>query len=235
MWRNGSVTACGAVGVGSTPTFRFYNNMGRFRFYAVKLSLVCLIVFIIQVIFPGFTNIFVLNSKAYWEVWRFLTAIFLHGSLLHLVYNLFALLLFGSIAEKFAGGKKFLIVFFVSGIVANIVSVNFYSSSLGASGAIFGIIGLIIILRPGMMIWAFGLPMPMFVGGILWIAGDLMGAYGFFSGNLINNTGNIAHLVGVFIGLIFGFFYKEKKFERRKYKIEFDEDNIRRWEDFYLR
>ncbi|MDD5098693.1 MAG: rhomboid family intramembrane serine protease, partial [Candidatus Pacebacteria bacterium] len=139
-----------------------------FKFYAVWLSAVCVAVFILQTLFSGFTDLFVLNSQSYWEFWRFLTAIFLHSSLIHLIYNLFALLLFGSIVERLVGEKRFLIIFFVSGVLANLVSVSFYPSSLGASGAIFGVIGALIIIRPTMAVFAFGLPMPMFLAGILW-------------------------------------------------------------------
>lgn len=207
----------------------------KFRFYAVKLSFICIIVFILQTLISGFTDLFILNSSAYWEVWRFLTAIFLHGSLIHLIYNLFALLLFGSVVEKFIGGKKFLIVFFVSGIIANLISIMFYEFSLGASGAIFGIIGALVFIKPTMAVFAFGLPMPMFLAGILWMAGDLLGAYGFLIGNPIDNTGNIAHLIGMLIGLIFGIFFRNWKKPERRYRIELDELSVRNWEDNYLR
>src|SRR3989338_128069 len=138
----------------------------KFRFYAIKLSLAIIVVFIFQIFVLDFTEMFVLNSTAFQQPWRFLTAIFLHGGLGHLVYNLFALLLFGSILEQLIGGKRFLFVFFLTGILANLVSVNFYSSSLGASGAIFGVLGALIFVRPMMVVWAFGLPMPIFVAGI---------------------------------------------------------------------
>ena len=150
------------------------------------------------------------------------------------MYNLFALLLFGSIVEKIIGGKKFLIVFFVSGILANIVSSIFYPSSLGASGAIFGVIGALVLIRPTMAVFAFGLPMPMFLAGILWAVGDLLGAYGFFAGNPIDNTGNIAHLTGMLVGIVFGMFYREKSQERAN-GIRLDEESVRRWEDVYMR
>jgi len=101
-----------------------------------------------------------LNGDAFdGEIWRFLTAVFLHGGVGHILFNGFALLLFGSILERFVGGRRFLIVFFVTGILANLISVNFYSSSLGASGAIFGVIGALVIVRPGLTVWAFGMPM----------------------------------------------------------------------------
>jgi len=193
-------------------------------------------IFALQIIFSGFTDMFVLNQSSYIEIWRFVTAVFLHGGLGHLAYNLFALALFGSILEKLVGEKKFMFVFLVTGILANLFSVNFYSSSLGASGAIFGVIGALIVVRPLMFVWAFGLPMPIFVAGILWAVGDLIGAVAFFTGNSLDNIGNLAHLSGMVFGLIFGILFRDWKFrKKRKSKAIFDEKSVRNWEDYYLR
>ena len=210
--------------------------MMKFRYYAVKLCILMIVLFLIQAIFPLFTDYFILNSNSFKEPWRFISSIFLHASLIHLILNLFALFLFGNLLEKFIGGKRFLFVFFFSGIFANLIAVNFYGASLGASGAIFGVIGALMLIRPMMVVWAFNLPMPMFVAGILWAAGDILGAYGFFTNNPINNTGNIAHLSGLLIGLIFGYFYR--KFFRegtKKMNVSLDENQVRVWEDRYLR
>ena len=211
----------------------------KFRFYAFKLSLLVILFFVLQIIFPIFTDFLVLDFRAFGEYWRFLSSIFLHGGLGHLAYNLFALLLFGSVLEKVIGGKKFLLVFFITGIFANLIAIKFYSSSLGASGAIFGIIGALIIVRPWFMIWAFVMPMPLFIAGILWAFGDFVGAVSFFSGNAIDNTGNIAHLSGMFLGFVFGFFYRGRvirrgKIEKRE-KVRFREREVRDWEDRYFR
>jgi membrane associated rhomboid family serine protease len=207
-----------------------------FKFYAVKLSLVIVIVFVLQLVVNGFSDLFVLNSGSWFEPWRFLTSIFLHANLLHIVLNLFALLFFGSVLEKFIGGKGFLLVFFSTGILANLIAVNFYSSSLGASGAIFGIIGALVFIRPGMPVWAFGLPMPMVVAGIVWAGADIIGTYGFFVGNPMDNTGNIAHLSGMFFGFVFGYFYRRKLGKTvKKMNVSIDENEIRKWEDIYLR
>lgn len=211
------------------------NMDNKFRFYAVKLSLAIIAVFILQIFVLDFTDMFVLNSIAFQQPWRFLTAIFLHGGLGHIALNLFALLLFGSILEKLIGGKKFLIVFFVTGILANLMSVNFYSSSLGASGAIFGVIGTLIIVRPLLPIWAFGVPMPIFIAGLIWAGIDIVGAIGFLVGNPLNNTGNIAHLSGMIFGFLLGIWYRPKKKKTFEMKVEFDEPSFRRWEDVYVR
>jgi len=102
----------------------------KFKFYAIKLTGILILVFIAQVMFSGFTELFVLNGRVWGgEIWRFLTSIFLHGGVGHLAFNGFALVLFGSMLERFIGGRRFLLVFLVTGLLANFFSVWFYSSS----------------------------------------------------------------------------------------------------------
>jgi membrane associated rhomboid family serine protease len=203
----------------------------QIKFYFLWLSLVCVVMFILQNIIPGFTEKLILDNHALsGEYWRFITAIFLHASIIHLIYNLFALLLFGFILEKTIGSKRFLALFFVSGIVANLISVWFYSSSLGASGAIYGILGVLIIIKPMMMVWAFGLVMPMFIAGIVWIAAGLIGLF------IPSDVGDIAHLSGVGVGILFGLFLLlNRKKEIHTIKLEIPENYIRGWEDYHMR
>lgn len=175
----------------------------RFRFYALKLCGIMFAIFLIQLLVSGFTELFLLDSNATAQIWRLFTAIFLHRGLVHLLYNIFALALFGSMLERLIGSRRFMIVFFVTGLLANLISVNFYETSLGASGAIFGIIGALIVIRPLMFVWAFGFPMPLFIAGILWAFGDLIGLF------VPSNVANLAHLSGMFFGLILGFVYRK--------------------------
>jgi uncharacterized protein len=209
--------------------------MSKFKFTAIKLSLFIVAIFILQIVIPNVTDLFVLNELSWQQPWRFVTSIFLHGGLTHLILNLFALLLFGSILEKFIGSKRFLLVFFTTGILANLISINFYDSSLGASGAIFGVIGTLIIIQPLMTVWAFSLPMPLFLAGILWAIADLLGAYGFFTGNPIDNTGNIAHLSGMIFGLLFGFLYRKRFLRKQKINVSIDEGEVRHWERSWMK
>jgi len=202
--------------------------MGRFKFYALKLSGFIIIVFLFQLFIPVFTEMFLLNDESLSQFWRFLTAIFLHGDLAHLFYNLLALALFGSMLEFLIGGRKFLVVFFVSGILANIIAVNFYPSSLGASGAIFGIIGALIVIKPWQVVWAFGLPMPIIIAGVLWAAGDVLGIF------FPSNVGNIAHLSGMFFGLVLGTLVRRRTRGVRREKVKVDEKIVRDWEKNYL-
>jgi len=194
-----------------------------------------ILIFIIQILFSSFIDILVLDQTSWQQPWRFVTAIFLHGGIAHLLLNLFALVLFGSILESLISSKRFLVVFFTTGILANLIAVNFYDSSLGASGAIFGILGALIILRPLMVVWVYSIPMPMFVAGIVWAAADILGAYGFFTNNPLNNTGNIAHLSGMFFGILFGFLYRKLLMKKRKFNVSLDEHEVRSWERSWMK
>jgi len=103
----------------------------KFRFYALKLCGFIILVFLAQSLISGFTELFILDGSSWWQVWRFISAIFLHDGLTHLIYNLFALILFGNLLEVLIGGRRFLAIFLISGILANLVAINFYSNSLG--------------------------------------------------------------------------------------------------------
>jgi membrane associated rhomboid family serine protease len=203
--------------------------MAKMKFYTLWIALTIILVLILQTFIEGFTNIFVLDQNAWTQPWKFITSIFLHGSLKHLIGNLFALLFFGFILEKTIGSNKFLGIYLASGILANLIAINFYPSSLGASGAIMGIIGTLTILRPTMNVWAFGLIMPMFIAGIVWVVVDAVGVF------IPSNTGHIAHLSGIAFGAIFGALIRSTiKKQSKRHKVEVPEHLLRKWETLYM-
>ncbi|MFH7903172.1 MAG: rhomboid family intramembrane serine protease [Candidatus Aenigmatarchaeota archaeon] len=144
--------------------------------------------------------------------WTIFTNLFVHGSDLHLFVNMLTLFIFGNPLEKIIGKKKFLMLYILSGISGNILYYIFYFNQdiigIGASGSIFGILGAFAILRPHdyVVIFPFMVPIPMTVALIIWI---LLNVFGFLL--QVGNIGYIAHLGGLFVGIILG-----KKFKRKK-------------------
>ncbi len=206
------------------------------KFASLWLCGICIVVFLIQLAIPGFTEMFMLTESALTMPWQFFTAVFLHGSITHLFYNLFALFLFGLMLEGLIGSRKLIELFLASGILANIISFYWYPNALGASGAIMAVIGCLAVLRPGMTVWAFNLPMPMFIAAIVWTAGSVIGIFGFGD----QSIGYLAHLSGILIGVFYGLLLRLRyPFERvgfsHRQKIVLEEDAMRRWEDYNLR
>ena len=119
----------------------------------VSLGLIALNVgaFVAQMATPavGLRGEMVGYAVADGEYWRLLTSAFLHGGILHLVLNMYALYLFGPVAEQALGTVRFILTY-VTLAVAGSVCVYLFSapdgSTVGASGAIFGLFGLVLIL-----------------------------------------------------------------------------------------
>lgn len=80
------------------------------------------------------------------EYYRIITSMFLHYSLIHFTFNMYALYIIGSQLESFLGKYKYLFVYMISGISGSLLSMAFLqdSASLGASGAIFGLLGSLV-------------------------------------------------------------------------------------------
>jgi membrane associated rhomboid family serine protease len=87
---------------------------------------------------------------AHGEYWRLLTAAFLHGSVLHIALNMYALYLFGPAVEAALGRARFLALYLASALGGSALSYFFSdprTPSLGASGAIFGLLGAFLVLN----------------------------------------------------------------------------------------
>jgi membrane associated rhomboid family serine protease len=83
------------------------------------------------------------------EWWRLITAGFLHGSILHLLFNVYILWVIGSQLESIVGNIKFTIIYFLSllgGSLTSYLFSPFGSYSIGASGAIFGLMGAMLVV-----------------------------------------------------------------------------------------
>jgi rhomboid protease GluP len=88
----------------------------------------------------GQVNYFVIYYGWYWQLF---TSIFVHVSIVHLLGNMFFLLIFGLRAEELFSLKEYLLIYFLSGLAGNLLTLlfGFDMVSAGASGAIFGVFG----------------------------------------------------------------------------------------------
>jgi len=135
---------------------------------------------------------------------RLVTSGFLHISWTHLIFNMISLYFFSSSIELFLGGVQYLVIYFTSLIGGNLLSLLVHRhhgdySSVGASGAVCGIIFASIAILPGFSIRFFGLPVsiPGWFYGIVYV---LYSIYGIRSNK--NNIGHDAHLGGALIGML---------------------------------
>ena len=79
------------------------------------------------------------------EYYRVFTAMFVHANLIHLLCNMYSLFIIGSQVENFLGKKKFIIIYLISGLIGGFMSMAFTTNfSVGASGAIFGLMGALV-------------------------------------------------------------------------------------------
>ncbi len=106
--------------------------------------------YLLQMIIPGYESALLLakNPVMNGEYYRILTVALLHGGLLHLGFNLYSLHLLGTPVEAFFGKGRYLTIFIGSLIAASFASLTFnspYVYSIGASGAIFGLFGALVV------------------------------------------------------------------------------------------
>ena len=111
---------------------------------------ICVVVFLIQL---ATQTVLKIDIPAQWgvkanslilqgQVWRLITPMFLHGSILHIGVNMYAMFNIGPTLERFYGRNRYLVLFLLSGYAGNVISFMFSPyPSLGASTAIFGMLG----------------------------------------------------------------------------------------------
>ena len=132
------------------------------------------------------------------EYWRLFSSLFLHVGLLHLLFNSFALFIFGPIIENLFGKIRFITIYLFSGVSGSLISLYFNPLvvAAGASGAIFGLLGALA---------AFFLLNRNILGVFAqknFIAVIILVAFNMFFGFLIPGVDNFAHLGGFISGLV---------------------------------
>ena len=205
----------------------------KFRWYALQLTGICIIVFLLSQVFPDlFYGSFVLSRDSVLRMpWTIITSMFMHSGFPHLYSNMFALAVFGSLFEKQAGSRNFLILFFAGGIVAGLAGLAFYGSLLGASGAIMAVLGCFAVFRPKSTVFVLGVPMPVLAALFVWSGLDLAGVF------YPDNVAHISHLAGMAFGGSYGLWlmriHPEPKKEKGKPVLT--DKEVEDWEEQYMK
>ena len=128
------------------------------------------------------------------EIWRLVTTGFLHANIFHLLFNMYSLYLIGTQVENFIGKWKFLTLYLISLLSASLMSgvINSYTVSVGASGAIFGLLGALVY---------FGYQYRVYLGSILKNQIIPLIVLNLLLGFLQSGIDNAAHIGGLIGGL----------------------------------
>ena len=145
--------------------------------------------------------------------WTAVTYMFVHANWSHIFFNMLTLYFFGSFALSLVGETSFLMTYFVGGIVGGLFYYaiatllgNSMSLLVGASGAIYALGGLLLVMRPNARVITFPIPVPM----PLWIAilvGFLLVAF-------LPGVAWEAHLGGILYGAAVGLYFRRRELRR---------------------
>jgi hypothetical protein len=147
--------------------------------------------------------------------WTLITNMFVHADFMHIFFNMFfGVFMFGTYLERIIGEREFTKIYFIGGLAAALFYVfmslvfgmpNPTVPAVGASGAVFALIGALVMLRPNMTIFLYFLfPMPLWVFGLFYILFSIFTIPAMGGGGVAVT----AHLGGLLVGLILGRQYR---------------------------
>lgn len=168
------------------------------------LVIINVVIFLIMVAIGGmdFTGSFLVKFGAMFtplvkagEIWRLVTSGFLHGGILHLFFNMYALYLIGTQVENFVGKWKFLLIYFLSMIAGSLMSAVIHPTtvSVGASGAIFGLLGAMLY---------FGYTYRVYLGNVMRSQIIPVILFNLLLGFMMPGIDNTAHIGGLIGGVL---------------------------------
>ena len=158
------------------------------------LIFINIVMFILSIIDNKILNMFVLSPSLVksGEYYRLFTSLFLHGSVVHFVCNMYALHIIGREVENYLGKWKYVLIYFFSGLTGSLLSCLTSYSSLGASGAIFGLLGSLLY---------FGYHYRLYFGNVILKQVIPVVVINLLIGFTFSNINNIAHIGGLIGGL----------------------------------
>jgi len=185
-----------------------YRRYQRFKLSPIwVLIAVNFLLFIATLIAPGLIFLLGLQPAGFLlRPWTILTCMFVHSGFWHIIANMLTLYFFGTYLYRLIGQGRFLFVYFGGGILGSILFILLalpFSIAVGASGAIFALAGALVVMRPRLPVLIFPIPVPI----PLWLA--VIG--GFLILSFLPYIAWQAHLGGLVLGLIAGYFFRKRE------------------------
>jgi len=129
------------------------------------------------------------------QPWRFITAIFLHGSILHIIFNMWVLMDIGPMVEELYGSGRYFFLYVATGAVGYIASSAAGHFSVGASGSLLGLIGVLLATTTGRKSQAAQSLRSALIRWLVYIG---------VLGIIMRGTDNYAHFGGLAAGYLLG-------------------------------
>lgn len=190
---------------------QFGNSMQRTTPVVLNLIIINALVYVAQLVLDktiGLTNILALYSfhSDNFKPYQLVTHMFAHSpdTFFHILFNMYALWMFGSILERVWGPKRFLIFYLICGLAAGVAEgflMDINGAAIGASGAIMGLLAAFAYLFPDTKFYILPFPFPIKAKYMvaIYAAIDLFG--GLHPGGA-DNVAHFAHLGGLVMGFI---------------------------------
>lgn len=150
------------------------------------------------------------SRETAWQAWRWIAALFLHASASHLFFNMVGLYVFGKILEDEVPRQWFLAIYFLAGVLGSFVFLLTSTAfAVGASGAVFGLMGAAMLLNPVRRVHIYLFPLPL---GIVAISFTILEALVVaLQPAAYAQVANVAHVGGIITGGVFAFFFNPKR------------------------
>jgi len=189
----------------------FGRRAAHSRGYSLTVSLiaVCTAAFVLDVMFSISDYLAFTPAYVFIEPWTLVTAVFMHAGIEHLFFNMFALYMFGSYLEARVSRAQFLYLLFAAGVLGNVA---YWLTdplgtipAVGASGAIYGVMGMLAVLYPTLTVYVGYMPMPMVFAAVLWFLLEFTGMF------VPSSIAHQAHLAGLVLGVAYGLYVKRQR------------------------
>jgi rhomboid family protein len=183
------------------------------------------------------------ESLTHGFIWQPFTYLFFHGGIRHILFNLLYLAMFGADLERTWGTKRFYRYYFLCGVGAGLIDVlvrevlvaahltnsgMLQDPTIGASGAIYGVLLAVAMVMPQRRVWFFPIPVTM----PMWLLVTILGALEFFLtiGSTGDGISHVCHLGGMLVGYLYlrrgSYLYSPRNFfsdwKRRRLRKKFE-------------